>query len=307
MTDRIPTEEPARKDAPPDLSLCISFCEVAPPRATPYDLEALLAATCAQAGFPHCERLYAGSYFCENYFYFLRDEFHDSMRELCGKYDLGATLVVPIIGQAFLDRVEARVDDVLCRYGDVYDEVVVNDVAEFLAIADRYDKRVGLGRLFSKTPRDARYADMIERVSHAALSPESLECIDAACNPRSPERSPFRPLVEVDPTSAVVDVASIVQSAPNAEIAIHLPFCYATTGRNCGPASVEERDDEKFRIGRGCSQHCLRMAQGSLTDEGVRFVKHGRTFYFDNAQCSIQGAESWRIIYAAAHETMSVY
>lgn len=277
-----------------EIALSVSFCEVASPAASAGELEGLLAETCREAGFPHCERVYAGSYFCENFFCGLADAFHESMRALCQRYDMGATLVIPVIGQAFLERATARLADVLDRFGDVYDEVVVNDVASFLALAGS-GKRLGLGRLFSKEMRDARLPNLMERTAMPELSAEALECL---------ESSPQRPLVEIDPVASVVDASRILEDAPSAEIALHLPYCYATTGRNCGPASIDETPDEKFRIGRGCSRHCLRMAQGYLTGEGVEYVKHGRTFYFANPGCAIAGAGSWRIIYAAAHETM---
>ena len=313
-------------DAPePELTLCINICETADPWASADALEARMAATCQQAGFPHCERLYVGSYFCENYFLGLSDVFHESIRTLAERYDLGATLVVPIFGQAFLERAERRLRDAIVRFSDVYDEIVFNDVACFTDVARWFSEttpppgwpeppyhltgngapNIGLGRLFSKELRDARYAELRESTSTPKLSAEAQACLSL----QQANWPGVRPLVEIDPLSAIVDVSGIVQGCAaitdaQPEIAIHLPYCYATTGRNCGPASVDEPDSEKFRLGRGCAHHCLRMAQGYLTDEGARYVKHGRTYYFANPTCQIAGAESWRIVYAATHETI---
>ena len=297
-----------------DVTLCVNLCETTAPDASADALADALAEACYQAGFPYCERIYAGSYFCENYFLHLHDEFHDALRALCRRYELKATLVVPIAGQAFLDRVEARVCDLLSRYGDVYDEVVVNDVGQFAGLNDWLSAggnaervvanpvRIGVGRLFSKELRDARYAEMRESTSHPAFSAEVLACLAMQQSAQPGARA----LVEVDPTAAIVDVsglaaeaaASLDSTAPAIEIAIHLPYCYATTGRNCGPASVDEPENQKFRLGRGCGQHCLRMRQGYLTDEGASYVKHGRTYYFANPECAIAGTPSWRIIYS---------
>ena len=113
------------------VRLCANLCEIASPRAPVGELEAALAATCLNAGSPHCERIYVGSYFCENYFLGLTDAFHESVRKLCWRYDLGATLVIPIVGQAFIERTWQRIPDLIARFSDVYDEVVVNDVAMF--------------------------------------------------------------------------------------------------------------------------------------------------------------------------------
>ena len=206
-------------------TLCVSFCETAPSRPEPGELLDILGATCQEAGFPYCERLYVGSYFCENFFCWISDSFHENVRNLCREYDMGATLVVPIIGQAFFERAQQRLFDVLDRYGDVYDEVVVNDVALFQQLARETDKRIGLGRLFSKEQRDARYADLAERTAMPKLSAEARDCLKALAA-RSGEATV--PLIEIDPVSAVVDVSALVESAEQTaqpEIAIHLPSC----------------------------------------------------------------------------------
>ena len=322
----------ATNETIPNIGLCVNLCEASPPDATEDELETIVASTCQVAGFPYCERVYAGSYFCENYFLGLTDGFHEAIRDLCQRHDMGATLVLPIIGQAFYDRATRRIADVLTHFGDTYDEVVVNDVAMFFdlqlwfagqagpgdtCIANTYAgqqpstvPRLGLGRLFSKDLRDARYAEMLDRVSTPELSSEAESCL--AIQARHANDGPA-PLVEVDPTSAVVDVSNLIECVhanlgpaypiSGIDIAIHLPYCYATTGRNCGPASVDEPDSEKFRLGRGCSRHCLRMFQGCLTDEGARYIKHGRTYYYENPTCQIAGTDRWRIVYAAKWDT----
>lgn len=301
--------------------LCVNLCETTPPHVTASDVEDLVVAACQDAGFPYCERLYVGSYFCENYFLHLTREFHEAVRDVCARYEMQATLIVPILGQAFLERAESRLVDVLLEFADVYDEVIVNDVGEYVLLArwfagedtrfsfgempgypaspESASPRLGLGRLFSKELRDARYDEVFQAVAHPGISAEAEACLveQQRCCPGA------RPLVEVDPVATTVDVSGVMQAVQGVsgiepEIAIHLPYCYATTGRNCGPASADEPEQQKFRLGRGCSQHCLRMDQGCLTDEGVRYLKHGRTFYFQNPACNIAGAASWRIVYA---------
>ena len=299
----------------PDVALSVNLCEVTSPDSSADDLEDMLGATCYEAGFPYCERIYVGSYFCENFFLGLPDGFHQAVRELCQRHGLRATLVVPIFGQAFLERGEWRLASLLVDYADVYDEVVVNDVACYTALSrwyagedgwvycttpcpDGLPPRIGLGRLFSTQLRDARYSEVVGGTTYLGLSAEAQACL-AMQRQAQPDAAS---LVEVDPLSAVVDVSAIDAD----EVAIHLPFCYATTGRNCGPASIDEPDSQKFRLGHGCGRHCLRMAQGYKTDEGVCYIKHGRTYYFENPECRIAGVDSWRIVYAAAHDTMGV-
>ena len=280
--------------AVPQVELCVNLCETTPPNSTPDDLERIVGEACWESGFPHCERVYVGSYFCENYFCWMGDAFHESLRAFCERHDVRATLVVPIAGQAFLDRIDHRLNEVLDRFGDVYDEVVANDVARFLDLRMRTGKRVSLGRLFAKEMRDARIDALVDRQATPALSAEARECLASMA-----QDGAVGPVVELDPVASVVDASGILAESPQATIAVHLPFCFATTGRNCGPACINEIPDEKFRLGRGCSQHCLRIDQGYLTDEGVRYVKHGRTFFFENPECAIAGTSSWRIVYQA--------
>lgn len=346
------------------VSLCANLCETAPLSASVEHLEALMARTCVQAGFPRCERVYVGSYFCENYFCGLPDSFHRAVRELCMRYGLGATLVVPLFGQAFVKAGLARMADLLAQFGGVYDEVVVNDAATFADVASqaRRGTRIGLGRLFSKGMRDARYPELFEREGAPRLSAEAAACLGLQAS-LSPAASP---LVEVDPTNAVVNVSDLLADMaaaragdlaaseaglepapepapgrlpipafgatsdpervsisipgptfasdaapalapepapePAPEVAIHLPLCYATTGRNCAAASIGRPVPDKFHLGRECAYECLRLAQTSRTEEGVRYVKHGRTHYFENPACRIAGTQTWRVVYAAPRE-----
>ena len=307
--------------------LCVSLCEKAPLEASAQDLETMLAATCERAGFPYCERIYVGSYFCENYFLGLSDAFHESLRELCWRYDMHATLVIPIMGQAFLKRANERIPQLLTDFRSMYDEAIANDAAlfgdlarwcaneadspfglpAFPSLADN-PLRLGLGRLFSKELRDARYEWKTSQVAYPQLSAEAIACLRMQ-REHLPET---QALVEVDPTSTMVDVSGIMETlaaetARDGEgtlaydkpaVAMHLPYCYATTGRNCSAASIGKPDGEKFRLGKACTHTCLKIAQDNATEEGAHFLKHGRTHYFANPACQIAGTASWRIIYA---------
>lgn len=295
----------------PRPELCVSLCEATPPDATADDLEALMAGACADAGFPYCERIYVGSYFCDDYFCALGSGlpggtlhgsgpssnnlhgsgFHDAMRELCLRHGLRATLVVPIFGQTLLEEGERAIAETMERFGDVYDEIVANDVASFLNLDARFGKRMGIGRLFSKEPRDVRIETMMERHATPELSAEAMECAAAV------KRNGTAPVVELDPVAAVVDASRILEEAPGATIAVHLPLCYATTGRNCTVASTDLPIEEKFRPGRRCALECLDTRQRWRTGEGASYLKHGRTFFFENPSCAIAGTPAWRIIY----------
>jgi len=281
------------------IELCINLCETTRPDATPYDVEEIVGRACRDAGFPHCERVYVGSYFCENYFCWLESAFHESVRVFCERHDVKATLVVPIAGQAFLDRMDLRIAEALGSFGSLYDEVVVNDVARFFDLREQYPQRVGLGRLFSKEMRDARVSSLMERCALPTLSAEARECMMELRTGDASEGPVVSPLIELDPVSEVVDASGILAEAPDAQIALHLPYCFATTGRNCAPASIDERLEEKFRLGRGCSQQCLRIDQDYFTDEGVAYVKHGRTLFFENPGCALAGTPAWRVVYQA--------
>ena len=280
-------------------TFCINLCE-----AVGYDkedwrtLKQIIDTTGAKAGIDRFDRVYVGSYVCENFFLGLTDSFHEAIGELCWRYDMTATLVVPIFGQAFLERGEKRLDDLMERYGAVYDELVVNDVAMYFHASKLYDIRIGLGRLMSKQQRDARVRELMKRTEEPALSSEQQECL------QDTRANGMAPLMEFDPVCAALDATALKEANPDLELSLHAPLCLATTGRNCGPASATEPEDSKFRLGQGCTHHCLRMRQGCRTKEGIDYVKHGRAYYFTNTSCELRNVPDWRLVYAVAHETM---
>ena len=283
----------------PPNTVCINLCEaIGYAKEDWRALNRIVEDTCAKAGIDEYQRVYIGSYVCENYFMGLPDGFHEAVGEFCWRNDVAATLVVPIFGQAFLERGEKRLDDLMERYGSVYDELVVNDVASYFNASQLYDIRIGLGRLMSKQQRDARVRELMERTEIPALSSEQKECL------QDTRANGMTPLIEFDPVCAALDAMQLKQEEPDLELALHAPLCLATTGRNCGPASATEREDKKFRLGQGCTRHCLRMRQGCLTKEDVSYLKHGRAYYFTNTDCELQNVPDWRLIYAVAHETM---
>ena len=280
-------------------TFCINLCEAVGYAGEDWRmLKQIIDDTGAKAGIAKFDRVYVGSYVCENFFLGLTDSFHEAIGELCWRYDMTATLVVPIFGQAFLERGEKRLDDLMERYGQVYDELVVNDVATYFHASRLYDIRIGLGRLMSKQQRDARVRDLMKRTEIPALSSEQKECL------QDTRASKMTPLVEFDPVCAALDAAQLKEEEPDLELALHAPLCLATTGRNCGPASATDPEDKKFRLGEGCTHHCLRMIQGCKTKEGVDYVKHGRAYYFTNTSCALQNVPEWRLVYAVSHETM---
>ena len=283
----------------PPSAICINLCEAVGYADEDWRaLNQIIKDTRNKAGINKYDRIYVGSYVCENYFLGLTDKFHEAISELCWRYDISATLVVPIFGQAFLERGEKRLDSLMEHYGSVYDELIVNDVAMYFHASELYDIRIGLGRLMSKQQRDARVRELMRRTEVPALSSEQIECLqDTRINKMTP-------LVELDPVCAALDAKQLKEKEPDLELALHAPLCLATTGRNCGPASATEPEDSKFRLGQGCTHHCLRMRQGCKTKEGVNYVKHGRAYYFTNTSCELQNVSNWRLIYAVSHETM---
>ena len=280
-------------------TFCINLCEaVGYAKEDWREIGRIVDDTGAKAGIASFDRVYVGSYVCENFFLGLPDSFHEAVGEFCWRRNMTATLVVPIFGQAFLERGEKRLDDLMERYGAVYDELIVNDVATYFHASELYDIRIGLGRLMSKQQRDARVGELMKRIEIPALSSEQKDCFqDVRANG-------MLPLMEFDPVCAALDAAQLSEEEPDLELALHAPLCLATTGRNCGPASATDPEDKKFRLGEGCTHHCLRMRQGCKTKEGVDYVKHGRAYYFTNTSCVLQNAPGWRLVYAVSHETM---
>ena len=239
-----------------------------------------------EAGRGSLDRLYVGSNFCSQYFLRQPARLWREAFALCRREDVPATLVVPVFSQKDLAAGKARLDELMRENADVIDELTVNDVGMLARCHDRYGLPLNAGRLFSKEPRDPRYAELFEerhRVSVPALLTELFV--------RGEVRG-----IEIDPTHAALDLAELRGLMPHVQVGVHVPYCFMSTGAVCELASARKPVREKFRPNAPCSLECARCAIGYELPYGARLLKWGRTVLFPNHGCSICEGEDFRMI-----------
>jgi hypothetical protein len=282
-----------------NLSYSLNLCDVAGSPTLGNDprtvLNALVEREQQRCGGTF-DRLYVGSYFCERLFLSLDDRFMDAVATFAGDFSLRLTLVLPVFGQATLDRGTERTRRLLDPACTPFDEVVVNDPATATRLASELNPtvtRLSLGRLFAKAPRDPRYPDARREAQRCPLDAEQAAVAKAAWHPA---------LAELDPFAPVIDATALGDALP---LALHLPHALMSTGRVCEAASTGVPARRAFRPGMPCAQQCLAGVDVCGLDhtpagEPVWLTRQGRTVFFENPDCTVVGAPVTRVVWAPA-------
>lgn len=238
------------------------------------------------AGRRSVERLYVGSNFCSQYFLRQPEQVWREAFALCRHERIPATLVVPVFSQKDLADACRRIDELLSAYGDVVDEITVNDPGMVAYCLDRYGRPLNAGRLFSKEPRDPRYAELFE-VRQAVGVPTLLTELFRHGELQG---------LELDPTHVALDLSELSGFMPHLQVGVHMPYCYLSTGSLCELAGIGRPVREKFRPNAPCSLECSRCAIGYGLPYGARLLKWGRAVYFPNHHCTVCEGEDFRMI-----------
>ena len=139
---------------------CISFCELLHifTGNVGRDGETLKVAK-NFAKFDEVNRLYLGSNFCSRYFLKYVENALDSvaktLKDECGAPKI--TLCVPVFSQLYLDAGKKLILSILDKYGDIVDEVTVNDIGMLEFATQLNSLKVNVGRMMNKDARDIRY------------------------------------------------------------------------------------------------------------------------------------------------------
>lgn len=266
---------------------CVNLCETLSLSNRRTDtLEEIVARTCNQACFTECSRLYVGSYFCSYYFLSLNDTFFDEMLQFCLAYEVKITLVIPIFTPSDLERGKARIVHLITDYADCIDEVTVNDYGMLTFLKDYEIIRISLGRLFMKDSRDPRYRDCFFTASSPQIFSSQLDSLIEQYDIAG---------MEFDPTHYLLDFS---HNTSDLTIAIHLPYCFMSTGHICEFASRNLSADTKFRPNQPCARECLETHNRYRTESGANLIKFGRSVYYENPACLASNLENYRIVFA---------
>lgn len=255
-------------------------------RAHGMTLSTMVERTMQAAGRRSVRRLYIGSNFCSQYFLRQPDQVWREAFSLCRREGIPATLVVPVFSQKDLAEACHRIDELVGANRGVVDEITVNDVGMVAYCLDRYGLPLNAGRLFSKEPRDPRYAELFEE-RHAVGVPALVTELFRQGELQG---------LELDPTHVALDLSELRGYMPHLEVGVHMPYCYMSTGSICELAGIGRPVREKFRPNAPCKLECARCAIGYGLPYGARLLKFGRAVYFPNHGCTVCEGEDFRMI-----------
>ena len=250
------------------------------------------------AGRRSVRRLYIGSNFCSQYFLRQPDQVWREAFSFCRREGIPATLVVPVFSQKDLAEARRRIDELVGANRGVVDEITVNDVGMVAYCLDRYGLPLNAGRLFSKEPRDPRYAELFEDivVSLGGRVSEERHAVGVPALVTELFRQGELQGLELDPTHAALDLSELRGYMPHLEVGVHMPYCYMSTGSICELAGIGRPVREKFRPNAPCKLECARCAIGYGLPFGARLLKLGRAVYFPNHSCTVCEGEDFRMI-----------
>lgn len=245
----------------------------------------LVEQTCRPLRISGASRLYVGSYFCSQYFLGqLCGAWHQAFT-YCRRERIPATLVVPVFSRLEFEVAKRMLDVLISDYGDVIDEITVNDARMIGWCSRRYGKRLHAGRLMSKDPAAPRYPDLSPRV-HEVRLPAALR---KACSEGLV--SGF----ELDPAHEAVDVAAIMRLLPVCTVAVHGPYCHLATASMCKIAKHRAPDASDGRFGDAacgsCALECASCFSESPLADGTALMSWGRSLLFSNEGCRVEGCD----------------
>lgn len=220
-------------------------------------------------------RIYIGSYFCSQYF--LLSSGITQIVEFCEKNRIEMTLVIPVFSEKDLSTAKHKIAYFLNNY-KLMTEVTVNDYGMLNHIQKNFDKKINLGRLFFKDPRDIRIKDYFIK----KLSPSYFTFTESGININ---------LVELDNTQ--FEPFDCKDFSFEFKIGVHTPWCFMSTGNICKHASIHRSIEKKFRPNCVCRLECEATYE-EYNKKDFCIIHFGRTIYYYNA---LDNEQNYRLIY----------
>ena len=226
-------------------------------------------------------RFYLGSYFCGKYFCKTFGKLSGKLFPFFSAWNYKVTMVIPSPMEEDLERVKYVALDMLSLYGDVIDEVVINDFAmlNFIKAHAAPGLKLIAGRLMSKNFRDSRYPEYGRKALRLFFPAVLTGMVDA---------------IECDCAASELDASDLPD---NISLHLHYPYIYHTCGQNCEFASMMRPDELKFqRTFPMCMNGCMRAYYKTFTC-GKEFIHLGKAVYSKQTAPVRSGRRFERYIY----------
>ncbi len=261
---------------------CVSFCDLA--HLIKSDVSDVVDRCAHQAGYDHIVRIYLGSNFCSRYFLHYADDVFEKVTAYLKAYpEIKITLAVPIFSEDCLEDGKKKIQSLMRKYGDVIDEITVNDYGAYLFVkGKKICNKINVGRLLNKDVRDIRYPDYFNK-SHKPdfVGVESPFFESSEIN-----------YFEIDPTNRFIDIREVKE-----HVAVYFPYCYVTVGGICEFASIPYPIEKKFRPNMKCAHSCDSVIVTYKNNFGNEYVKTGRAVYTKVTDLSVYADGDYRRIY----------
>lgn len=274
------------------MNKCLNLCELITPQSIKKrSIKGIISRALEKESF-EVDRIYLGSNFCSQFFLNTSSSW-DSIFDYAKNNNISVTLTLPIFSQKDLNRAKIRIGELL--ENDEIDEVTVNDFGNLKYIKENFDKKINLGRLFFKDPRDIR----VPNYFNSEITPAWLTQLDQIDDISG---------IELDMATQKIKLPETVDPI----ISVHYPYTYMTTGNICKFASISKPLEKKFRPNDSCKLECSKIHEFYVEDfgenRGCEIFRLGRSVYFlnDKANFTETGILPDRMIYFPLKELMEI-
>ncbi len=186
------------------------------------------------------ERIFAGSYFCANYFLHWAENCAEEFIRIASEAGLHTTLVIPVVP----DRLLPEVKDILRKPELHTDEISVNDYGMLIFCGQKLKSRVLLGRLFMRQARDPRYEELAASTFRIPFSVQSLKRF----------QNDYRVAgLEMEGFGAAIDAGGLPEGMT---LCVHRPWFMMSCDFICEDASSSLPIEKKFRPVVPCRLEC---------------------------------------------------
>lgn len=261
--------------------LCLNLCEIYPPHLLADNLLNDLIEKVEKKTGDQVKRVNLGSSFCSQFF--LHAPKLDVLISHIARRGWPITLTLPVFSQKDLQEGKNRLIQFCNSQSGWIDEITCNDLGMLKWLENSFQKRINMGQLFFKDPRDIRYPDM-----------RSIPYTPSRCS------YPFPDCVSGIELSSVTSEIDMMKSSPRGmTVAIHQPYCYITTGHICKFASITSPIEQKFRPNINCSMQCSGIIeQIKMSDTyDTSFMRLGRSVFYFQSQCVVKYDGPTRVLY----------
>ena len=265
---------------------CLNFCDITSYLQSKQGAEEILSLAMKEAGYETCERIYLGSSFCGKYFIQQSETNMKEWLQVCKEYQIKVTIVIPTFSEGDLEQGKKKVEQLLCLGDGIIDECTVNDYGMLFYLHQNHKIAKNLGRLFMKDYRDIRYQEYFQIPWKLKMFTNHMTQVLKECDVKG---------CEIDLTHKLIDLSDVPEGVT---VGIHAPYCYQTVGRICEFASVSKPIHQKFRADDYCDEGCSNgMIQYHSQEEGIDYLRCGRTVYFKHLDYQLKGILKYRLIY----------